>query len=75
MNEEQKKAFRKEYNKMYYQKNKEQILERACKKMQCEFCQRSVIAYNFQKHQNTDICRRRQQQSHERKKRLNLFSD
>jgi hypothetical protein len=49
---------RKNYNKEYYQKNKEIILRKACQKVECEFCQRSIIAYNLKKHQRLPICER-----------------
>ena len=66
---------RKDYNKSYYLKNKKEILQKACKKIQCEFCQRFVISNNFHNHQTTDICKRRQHQIFENKKRLSMFNE
>ncbi len=60
---------RKDYNKSYYMKHKETILEKACKKVQCEFCGRYVISNNFNKHTTTDICKRHQLKQIEMKKR------
>jgi len=33
---------RKEYNKKYYEKNRTVILEKLTKKVECEFCHRTV---------------------------------
>jgi hypothetical protein len=52
---------RKAYNKEYYNKNRVQILDKALKKVECEFCKKSVISYNILKHQQTSICKRREE--------------
>lgn len=51
---------RKAYNKEYYQKNRDKILTKALNKTECEFCKKSVIFYNIQKHQQTSICKRKE---------------
>jgi hypothetical protein len=50
---------RKEYNKLYYERNKESIIQKACQKVECQFCKRQVIAYNLLKHYELPICRRK----------------
>lgn len=52
------KAERKEYNKNYYTNNKSKILEKACEKIECEFCHRKVIKNNLKKHYTSAICKR-----------------
>ncbi len=53
---------RKIYNQQYYQKNKEIILKKACEKVECQFCHRTVSQNNLQKHYTLPICERRQKQ-------------
>ena len=53
---------RKVYNKEYYQKNKETILEKASAKIQCQFCFRTVAQNNLMKHYSLPICERRQKE-------------
>jgi hypothetical protein len=50
---------RKQYNKSYYQKNREKLLENACKKVECEFCKRTVSNVNLLKHYTLPICKRK----------------
>ena len=51
------KEERKEYNKLYFEKNKETILDKHYrKKVQCEFCHRVVSVNNLAKHKNYLIC-------------------
>ena len=54
---------RKEYNKAYYTNNKDVILKKALKKVECQFCQKVVIYNNIYKHQQTKLCQRRQQKN------------
>jgi hypothetical protein len=65
----------KEYNKQYYAKNKDEILRKLNSKVQCEFCDRTVIKNNFHKHQKSDICKRKQEEKINRLKRLNLANE
>jgi maltodextrin utilization protein YvdJ len=51
-----RREIEKRYNAEYYQKNKKTILGNACKKMVCEYCQRTVIANNLKKHHKSKIC-------------------
>ena len=51
-----------EYNKAYYAKNKETILSKACEKIECPFCKRSVMKNNLPHHKNTPLCARKQEQ-------------
>jgi hypothetical protein len=48
---------RKNYNKTYYQTKRDQILKKACEKVECEFCHRIVIKNNILKHQKTKLCK------------------
>ena len=54
----------KEYNKMYYQKNKARVLEMMKKKVTCELCGRSVAHQNLMKHMETDYCKSRKVLKH-----------
>ena len=54
---------RKNYNKTYYEKNKLNILTKACTKVECQFCQRKVSAYNLIKHYTLPICKRKSEQN------------
>ena len=45
-----------EYNKQYYQKHKEAILDKATTKITCQFCNRVVSNNNLQKHYTLPIC-------------------
>lgn len=62
---------RKNYNKSYYQTNRNKILQKACTKMTCEFCQRKVISNNLLKHQKTALCKNYEKLRLEREKRIN----
>ena len=48
---------RKEYNKSYYQTNKDKILTKLTSKVNCEFCNRQVSFANLQKHYVLPICK------------------
>ena len=48
---------RKEYNKEYYAKNKNVILQKLTSKVTCEFCGRTVSFSNLQKHFLLPICK------------------
>jgi hypothetical protein len=53
MNQEQ----RKEYNKKYYETNKEEIFNKYYRvKVTCEFCKCLVSKNNLKKHQSYPIC-------------------
>ena len=54
-----KTVSRQNYNKYYYEKNKETILQKACEKVECEFCKRKVIKNNLISHYKSDICKRK----------------
>jgi hypothetical protein len=64
---------RKEYNKIYYNKYKDVILEKALRKVKCEFCERNVIYNNYNKHIKTSICKRKQNELVCKNERLSLF--
>ncbi len=50
------KEKQKEYNKQYHEKNKQKIEEQLGKKVECQFCKRSVRYQNLFKHQKTKYC-------------------
>lgn len=58
------------YNKNYYEANKKKILDKALIKIRCDFCNRSVIKYNINKHQQSDICIRKSQEIIDHQHRL-----
>ena len=62
---------RKNYNKNYYQSNRDKILKKACEKITCEFCHRKVISNNLLKHQKTELCKNYEKLRLEREKRIN----
>ena len=47
---------RKNYNKQYYENNKDKILEKLTSKVNCEFCNRKVSYANLNKHYTLPIC-------------------
>ena len=47
---------RKEYNKKYYENNKDVILQKLKTKVECQFCKRKVSACNLNKHYTLPIC-------------------
>lgn len=51
---------RKNYNKTYYQSKRDQILKKACTKIECEHCHRCVIKNNILKHQRSELCKNKQ---------------
>ena len=54
MNGEKRKA----YNEKYYKENRETIIKKLCKKVECPFCSRLVIHNHLEKHKQTSLCKR-----------------
>ena len=50
------KETRKEYNKMYYENHRVEILEKLATKVICEFCNRKVSNANIDIHYTLPIC-------------------
>ena len=48
---------RKQYNKNYYENNKNVILEKLKTKVECQFCNRKVSSCNLNKHYTLPICK------------------
>ena len=48
---------KKEYNKKYYEKNKETIASKLYAKVTCEKCGRKVSHQNLKKHQRSSRCK------------------
>ena len=57
--ETQLKQKQQEYFKRYYESNKEKVMEQHCEKIPCNLCQSMVCRSNLNRHQLTDICKRR----------------
>ena len=51
----------KEYNSKYYAENRSHLLQRACEKVECELCGRSVIRNNVLKHYKSKLCHNKTQ--------------
>jgi len=58
---------RKEYNKLYYEQNKDVIKSKILKKVSCPLCNRQVNHQNLQRHQQTKLCNSRQPKNNETK--------
>jgi hypothetical protein len=50
------KTNRKNYNKQYYEKNKEKLAEHLYKKIVCDGCGRTCSFQNMKKHKQTALC-------------------
>ncbi len=57
------KESRQNYNKNYYENNKDKILEKLKSKVNCEFCNRQVSFCNLNKHYTLPICERTQEKN------------
>lgn len=51
-----KKSYNDTYNKAYYEKNREKLLEKACMKVQCPKCNRMMNYNRLNKHIGSKIC-------------------
>ncbi len=58
LNEDMCKIIKKTYNKRYYEKHHDKILENQKMKAQCALCGRYVIRYNLVKHYQLPICKK-----------------
>lgn len=65
---------RKEYNKLYYELNRERILNNMCEKTCCTLCGKKVIKANLNRHMDTAICVRTQERNIKLQERLNKFT-
>ena len=63
VNEVMAESIKQTYNKRYYEKHRQKILENASKKAVCELCGRSVIKYNLTKHYELPICKKIQKKN------------
>jgi len=50
---------RKLYNKLYYLKNKDKIINDACTKIECEICGKFTIKNNYKRHLKSKVCMNR----------------
>ena len=44
------------YMKLYYQKNREKMLNIMLEKIECQNCKEKVIGGNYNRHMNSKIC-------------------
>ena len=51
---------RKEYNKNYYQQNREKALNKGCVRVTCPCCERIITKNRYLAHLKTDLCKRTQ---------------
>lgn len=49
-------ANEKEYNKTYYQSNKQKILQQMKQKVTCDNCNKSINRSHLNRHKNTKFC-------------------
>ena len=49
-------SYREEYNKKYYEENKDKINEKLAVKEECKYCFRKVSHQNLKKHMLSDYC-------------------
>ena len=54
------RELRKQYNKQYYENHKEALLQKLTKKVNCEFCNRTISSCNLNKHYTLAICKNTQ---------------
>ena len=54
--ENEKRNKTREYNRLYYLQHRDSMLAYGNRKVNCEFCDKSVSRNNLKKHQNTKKC-------------------
>jgi hypothetical protein len=54
--EDEETITRREYNRKYYQKNRQRILASVLKKVECPHCNRKVNSQNLRRHQMSSRC-------------------
>ena len=66
---------RKEYNKTYYQTNRENALKKACERVICPCCERQVTKNRLTAHLKKDLCQRTQQTENYINDRINNVNE
>ena len=61
LTKEQIKLNKDNYNKSYYEKNKQRILDKKKQKLECKYCKSLVSKNDINKHYNTIKCRKFQE--------------
>ena len=51
------------YQKAYYVKNRQKMIDYNCTKLDCELCGRKVCRNRILKHYNTNLCKNTQRQN------------
>ena len=66
---------RKEYNKIYYSKRKEELIKNGCAKVKCEYCDKEITKNRLDEHIKSKICVNRIKLNKKKKERekLNLY--
>jgi len=52
------KKTKKDYNRKYYDNNREKIIKKACEKKQCNLCGKFIAHKTVVKHQTTNLCKK-----------------
>lgn len=65
----------KEYQKQYYEKNKEKLLNEMKTKVACEYCFRNVNKYNLPSHQKSQLCKKKRYKVFELMTNLKRLTD
>mgnify|MGYP003386052865 CR=1 FL=1 len=50
----------KQYQKNYYQANRQKLIDYGCNKIQCDLCNRTIARNQMRKHKLTKICKKSQ---------------
>ncbi len=52
-----------DYNRTYYEKNKDRIIQQGCKKVICDLCEKTLTINHIKDHKNGTQCKKRQQRN------------
>ena len=72
LSREEQLEYHKNYNKTYYETNKEKIKLHYSHKIECEFCKRKCTVNHLKKHLKSNICFNTQKMMNERIAKINL---
>lgn len=49
-----------DYNRTYYEKHKNKLIEKGCEKVTCELCEKVLTINHIKQHKNGTQCKKRQ---------------